>query len=266
MAEKEMERKNSITYILIGLLVVASFAIGSLWTKVKTLEKGGVTTGTGNQTAQGPTSVSPTPLPVVVNDDDPFLGPKDAKVTAVVFADYQCPYCGAFSGYNQEIVKYMQDSAKKRGTTWEPTEINLIKDYVKTGKVKLVFKDYPFLDQSSDAKESHLAAEAAWCAGEQGKYWEFHDYLFSHQKGENEGTFSKDNLKKIAITVGLKASDFNTCFDGGKYQKKVDDAQVYGQGVGVNGTPALFVNGKMVPGGAIPYDQVKKVIDAELNK
>lgn len=260
----EAKRKNYTIYILVGLLIVAAFFIGSLYTRVKTMEKGQTV---GQQTA-APTSIPiPTLKPLTVSNDDPSLGPKDAKVTAVIFADYQCPYCGAFSGLNQEVIQYMQETSKSRGSEiWEPTEQNLIKDYVKTGKVRLVFKDYPFLDARSETKESHWAATAAWCAGDQGKFWEYHDYLFSHQKGENEGTFSKDNLKKFAAALGLKTADFNTCLDSGKYEKKVADATIFSQSVGVDGTPAFFVNGKVIPGGTVSYSQVKAVIEAELKK
>ncbi|MFH0864267.1 MAG: DsbA family protein [Candidatus Gottesmanbacteria bacterium] len=260
MVEKtNVPSKNPIIYILVVLLVVAAFFIGTLYTKVKTLEEGKGTSPTDNKTAQT-TPVAPTFAPLAVSDNDPSQGPKDAKVTLVVFSDYQCPFCGAFSGLNQEIISMM----KKRDTTWEPTESNFIKDYVKTGKGRLVFKNYPFLDQGTEARESHIAAIAAECANEQGKFWEYHDYLFSHQKGENEGTFSKDNLKKFAGILGLKAADFATCLESGKYDKALDEAVAFGQSVGVNGTPASFVNGKLVGGGAVPYSQVKQAVEAAL--
>lgn len=248
-------KKNYTTHILIILLVVGAFALGSLYTKVKYLEKGVSTTPSATApSAAGPSQAVAPKADVKVNDNDPFMGPKDAKVTVVEFADFQCPFCGAFSGLNPDVVKSMQS----RDATWQPAETNIIKDYVKTGKVKFVWKDYPFLGQ-----ESVWSGAAARCAQDQGKFWEFHDYLYSHQSGENQGSFSKDNLKKFAQAVGLNTGDFNKCVDSGKYDSKMQEAMTYGQSVGVNGTPATFVNGTLISGAA-PYAQFKTAIDALL--
>lgn len=246
----ETSKRNPINYVLVGLLLVAAFAIGSLYTKNKALEEG-KTLGVKQEPSAPPSKVE-----VKVTDEDPSMGPKDAKVTMVIFEDFQCPFCGAFSGLNEEIISSM----KARDSTWEPALSNIIKDYVKPGKVRLVWKDYPFLGQ-----ESYYAAEAARCAGDQGKFWEYHDYLFSHQKGENEGAFSKENLKKFAAELKLDTKDFNSCLDSGKYSKKMQEATTYGQSVGVSGTPASFINGKMISG-AVPYTRIKDVIEEELKK
>lgn len=243
--------KPSLNYILVGLLVVASFVIGSLYTKVKSLE-GSKNTGAGGG---GPAAVSPAPrAELTVSDSDPSLGSKDAKVTVVIFEDFQCPFCGAFSGLNKDMVGRMQ----QRDPSWQPPLSNLKKDYVDTNKVRLVWKDYPFLGQ-----ESTWSAQAARCAQEQGKFWEFHDYLFSHQNGENQGAFSKENLKKFAADMGLKTGDFNTCLDNDKYAEQMKQAMTYGQGVGVSGTPATFINDKLISG-AVPYTQLKTAVDEAL--
>lgn len=251
--------KNYITYGLIGLLVVAAFLIGTLYTKVNYLEKGGGTNTLGTQAGnngQQPQAPIPTggKVNVQVTDKDPSQGPSDAKVTVVEFADYQCPFCGAFSGLSPQDVQSMQ----ARDSTWQPAEPNIVKDYVNSGKVRFVWKDYPFLGQ-----ESTWAGEAAKCAQDQGKFWEYHDYLYSHQGQENSGAFSKDNLKKFAATLGLNTTDFNNCLDSDKYAKAMQDAVAYGQSVGVNGTPATFVNGVLISGAA-PYSQFKTAIDAAL--
>lgn len=109
---------------------------------------------------------------------DHSLGEANSKVVMVEYADYQCPFCGRFFT-----------------NTVEP----VIEKYVKTGKIQYVYRDFAFL-----GKESTKSAEATLCANDQGKYWEFHNYLFTHQNGENEGNFSDTNLKKIAAELGLK--------------------------------------------------------------
>lgn len=255
-----VEKKNYINYGLVGLLIVAAFLIGSLFTKVQLLEKGTSSAANNNKVGavagggQQPSVAPGAKVDIKVTNSDPSKGQANAKVTVVEFADFQCPFCGAFSGLSDRDVKSMQS----RDATWQPAEPNIIKDYVDSGKARFVWKDYPFLGQ-----ESNWSGEAARCAQDQGKFWEYHDYLYSHQGGENQGAFSKDNLKKFAVTLGLNATDFNNCLDNGKHTKDLQDAVTYGQSVGVNGTPATFVNGVLISGAA-PYSQFKTAIDAAL--
>src|SRR5581483_8456824 len=162
-----------------------------------------------------------------------------AKVTVIEFADFQCPFCEQW---------------------FKTVEPSLIKDYVDTGKVKFAFRQYAFLGQ-----ESTWAAEAAECANEQGKFWDFHDYLYNHQGQENSGTFSKANLEGFAATLGLNTSQFNQCLETDKYAKAVSDEFAEGQKAGVQGTPATFVDGQLVSG-AQPYTAFKTLIDSELAK
>ncbi|MEI7765591.1 MAG: thioredoxin domain-containing protein [bacterium] len=113
-----------------------------------------------------------------VSTSDFVLGSPTAPVTIVLYVDFQCPFCGKF---------------------FKETEQNVLANYVKDGKVKLVSRDFAFLGE-----ESQKSAEAARCANDQGKFWEYHDYLFTHQNGENKGNFSNLNLKTFAKEVGLK--------------------------------------------------------------
>ncbi|OGH10694.1 MAG: hypothetical protein A3B38_04405 [Candidatus Levybacteria bacterium RIFCSPLOWO2_01_FULL_36_13] len=231
---------KSYTPVLAVLLVVAAFLVGVLFTKVQYLEKGQGTTI--------PTDIQPTDngqqpqagQKVDVNTGDlPVLGNKDAKVTVIEFADFQCPFCE----------KWFTDVGA-----------NLIKDYVNTGKVKLAFRHFAFLGD-----ESNWSAEASECANEQGKFWQYHDYLYEHQGAENSGAFSKDNLKSFAATLDLNTSQFNSCLDSGKYTKNVQDDTKAGQDAGVSGTPTAFVNGYSIVG-AVPYSELKAKIDEELAK
>lgn len=172
-------------------------------------------------------------------DDDPFLGNPKAKVTIIEFSDFQCPFCGRF---------------------FQTVEPQIIKNYVETGKAKFVYRDYAFL-----GPESNWAAQAADCANEQNKFWEYHDYLFNHQDGENQGAFSMANLKGFAKTLGLNAGTFNKCLDSDKYASEVAGDVADGQKAGVNGTPTVFINGRSVVG-AQPFDAFKTIIEEELNK
>jgi len=167
----------------------------------------------------------------------PVLGNANAPVTVVEFGDFQCPFCERYFQSNQSA---------------------LVAEYVNTGKVKFVWKDYSFLGQ-----ESTWSAEAARCANDQGKFWPYHDYLYTHQGSENSGAFSVANLKKFAVVVGLDTAKFNSCLDGGGYASAVTQSTQYGSTLGVTGTPATFVNGTLIVG-AVPYSDIKTAIDAAL--
>ena len=113
-----------------------------------------------------------------ISNSDFVTGDQNAPVTIVLYVDFQCPFCGKF---------------------FKETEQTALANYIKDGKVKLISRDFAFLGD-----ESLKAAEAARCAADQGKFWEYHDYLFTHQNGENKGNFSNLNLKTYAKALGLK--------------------------------------------------------------
>jgi protein-disulfide isomerase len=125
--------------------------------------------------------------------------------------------------------------------------------------VRFGYFNFAFLGE-----ESKWAAEAAECAGDQDAFWQYHDYLFSHQNGENGGAFSKDNLKGFATTLGLDAKAFNTCLDSGKYTQLIQDQANLAQQVGVSTTPTFAVNGKRVEG-AQPFSAFQQIIESILN-
>ncbi len=170
----------------------------------------------------------------------PVKGNKDAKVTIVEFADFRCPFCERF---------------------FKDAETSLMKDYVDSGKVKYAFRHFAFLGQ-----QSVWAAQASECANEQGKFWEFHDWLYNNQAPESDlEYYSKDNLIKYASNVGVDTNQFASCLNSDKYAKQVQDDLSDGQKAGVNGTPTIFVNEIPIVG-AQPYSAFKTVIDQELSK
>jgi protein-disulfide isomerase len=161
----------------------------------------------------------------------PSKGPAGAPVTIVEFSDFQCPFCSRAIAAVDEVTKTYGD------------------------KVHLVFRNFP-LDFHKDAQK---AAEAAQCANDQGKFWEMHDKLFASQ-AQGLGV---DNLKKFAGDLKLDTAKFNKCLDSGEKAAVVKADQADGAKVGVNGTPAFFINGIMLSG-AQPFDEFKTLIDAEL--
>lgn len=163
-------------------------------------------------------------------DDDPSKGNPKAPITIVEFSEYQCPFCKKARPIINEILETYKD------------------------KVFYVFRDFPL----SFHKQAKKAAEAAQCAGDQKKYWEYADLLWEHQ-GDQE----PDNLKKFAKEAGLNEKKFNDCLSSGKYGEEIEKDIEAGSKVGVSGTPAYFINGIMLSG-AQPVDKFKEIIDEEL--
>jgi predicted DsbA family dithiol-disulfide isomerase len=162
----------------------------------------------------------------------PSRGADNAKVTIVEFSDFECPFCGkGEESVHQVMEKY-------------------------AGKVKVYFRHFPLSFHPNAPK----AAEASMCANDQGKFWEMHKQLFA-----NRTALTVDELKKHAATVGLDQAKFNDCLDSGKMKAIVDADTKAGADVGVNGTPAFFINGKLLSG-AQPLAEFEKIIDAELKK
>ena len=138
----------------------------------------------------------------------------------------------------------------------EPT---LIKDYVDSGKVTIVYKHSAFLGQ-----ESVWAAQAAECAADQGKFWQYHDTLFLNQHGENQGAFSRDRLKQIAKDLGLDTAKFNQCLDSGQHDTDVKNSSDSATALGFPGTPAFLLNGQKYS--YTNYNSLKAAIEAALAK
>jgi protein-disulfide isomerase len=170
------------------------------------------------------------PPKVEVAATGPAQGPESAPVTIVEFSDFQCPYC----------VKA------------EPTVKEVVAAY--PGKVRLVYRDYPLPGHPLAPK----AAEAAHCAGDQGKYWQMHDRLFAAG-----GKLEVESLKGYAKEVGLDSAKFDACLDSGEKASVVAFHKKAGDEAGVNGTPAFFINGRLISG-AQPAEAFKQAIDAEL--
>ena len=169
--------------------------------------------------------------------DGPTKGSEKAPVTIIEFSDFQCSFCRKF---------------------WQTTLPLIEKKYIQTGKVKFVYRHFAILGKPSTA-----AAQAAECAGEQGKFWDYHDKLFS--SAGSPLAFTDGKLKGYAKELGLKSQAFNQCLDSGKHLKKVEDETATAAFLGARGTPAFLLNGKLFAG-AQPFEVFEAAIEEELKK
>ena len=183
-------------------------------------------------------------LSIFTANSSPFLGNENAPITLVEFGDYQCFFCNKF---------------------FHETEGAIIKNYVETGKVKIIFKDYTII-----GPDSISAAQATHCANDQGKFWEYHDDLYDNWDGENNGWASVNKLKEFAKNLGLDSVMFDECLDSNKYENLVLASSTDAKTLGLSGTPGFFVIGPdnkitKIPG-AQPFESFQNIFDAELAK
>lgn len=250
--------------VIIALLISVSntYSIISLNSSTDSVTGNVVVAGSGGDSGgelkeaqprqPSPSAEPPQPsVPGDLADDDPYLGPDDAKVTVVEFSDYECPYCGASAGTHQGLI----DRFLSQDPTWEPAVPGLRK-LAEDGIIKYVFRDFPLTSIHKDAQK---AAEAGECADDQGKFWEYHDRLFESAK------LDVASLKQHAADLGLDTASFDLCLDSGKYTAEVTKDLQDGSSAGVRGTPAYFVNGQLVSG-AQSFKVLEQVINQELNK
>ncbi len=163
----------------------------------------------------------------------PTLGPASAPITIVEFSDFECPYCGGLFPTLKEIETKYAD------------------------KIRVVYRQYPLISLHPHAQK---AAEASLCADEQKRFWDFHDSLFGNQQD-----LTVDSLKRRAVELKLDAPAFNTCLDSGKHAETIKKDIVEGSRAGVSGTPAIFINGRLLSGNQ-PYTSIAQVIEDELQR
>jgi protein-disulfide isomerase len=192
--------------------------------------------GSGTAVKTAPTPTQPTAKAgelAPVTKDDHSRGNAKAKVTIVEYSDFQCPFC---ERHHPTLQKVMDDYGDK---------------------VQWVYRHFPLTSIHPQAMPSALASE---CAAEQGKFWEYSDELF-----KNQDSLSAEYYSTLAGELGLNQNKFDECVSSKKYQSVVDEDIASGSAAGVTGTPATFINGQLISG-AVPYESIKQVIDAELAK
>lgn len=231
--------EGSITFKKSTLWKISTFVFAALF--VISLFTGGFRgSGSGNRVTGGTVNIPDIPTGVVsVNakdyiDDDSVLGDKNAPLTIVEFSDFQCPFCSRFRTETFDQIK---------------------SQYIDTGKVKFVYRDFPLTSIHPMAQKS---AEAAECADDQGKFWEMHDVIF-----ERQASLSLTSLKQWANELGLNENDFNKCLDSGKYTNEVNKDASDAQRAGGQGTP-YFIVGNQPVSGAQPFAAFQAAIESQL--
>jgi len=187
----------------------------------------------------GPTEIT---METFVENGSPVLGNPNASITLVEFGDYQCHYCHVF---------------------FESIEGKIIKNYIETGKVKMIFKDYNII-----GKDSVKASQGAHCANDQGLFWEYHDILYSNWTGENNGWASGANLANYAQDIGLEMNQWTDCMSQQKHSKTILDSNEDAKKLQLTGTPAFFIissDGQVSKlFGAQPFEVFERVFDEKL--
>jgi len=179
-------------------------------------------------------------------DDDPMKGDPNASITIVEFSDFQCPFCAKFH---------------------ETTLPQIEQNYISTGKVNFVYRDFPIQSIHPNAVTASLASE---CSDDQGKFWEIHDMIFKNQRNWQglEIAESANLFKEYAIDIGLDMDEFDSCMTSGKHFEEIQNDLNDGRTYGVTGTPGFFVGNEKIGFtkliGAQPYSSFQKVIEQQL--
>jgi len=151
----------------------------------------------------------------LIENGSPIMGNPNAPITILEWGDYQCTFCYKFHQNTLDIIK---------------------EEFVKTGEVKIIFKDFPL-----NGLDSKLAAEATYCAQDQDKYWEYHDELYKNWGGERTGWITRESLEKFAMTIDLNLKEFNDCLDNHTYKDRVNTHYQFGKELGIDATPSFLV-------------------------
>ncbi|TBR08530.1 MAG: DsbA family protein [Candidatus Nitrosotenuis sp.] len=251
MSNENPGRTISITKttIIFGVvLLVLGYFIGNTIPITSNIAKQQPNIGMITSTV-GQDDTSTTKFAGSVNFDVPsiakFRGSESARLNLVEFGDYQCPFCEKF---------------------FKETEPILAKEYIDAGKVK-----FYFLDVSIVGPDSIILAQASWCANDQDKYYEYHDYVYANQGQENSGWGTPDKVKNLVKNIsGIDIEKFGQCLDSKKYESRSQQLTSFANQIGLTGTPTMFVGnselGYTKITGAQPYSVFKQVIDKYLEQ
>jgi protein-disulfide isomerase len=236
--QQQRQRLWTIGMVVVGAVLVA-FAF--IWPSLRS----------NQATSDALASITPiAPVAFTAAKDGTHLGDPNAPVKMDVWEDFQCSGC---LHYSQNI------------------EPSIIQKFVETGKVYYTFHFFLLIDGASTTGESHQSANAAMCANEQSHFWDYHQILFANWLGENVGSYSDARLVAMAQSIGLDMSAFKKCFKANTYADQINKDFQDGQKMGVQATPAIFVNGQVAVSSAgaryIPsIDDLSKMIEGFLGQ
>ncbi len=230
------QNENKGLSLPVAILIAAVLIAGSIIYLVGSLNRGAQPGG--NQAQNPAPSAADMQKLLAPGGRDVILGEEKAPVTLVEYGDYQCPFCARF---------------------YKNTELLIRENYIRTGKVRMIFRDLAFL-----GPESQATGEAAECAKDQGKFWAYHDALYETELAdaqENNGNLNRDLFLKLAKDNGLDVPAFAACYDSHKYAQTVQDVTKQANNAGIQATPTSFVNGVAIQG-AQPYETFGQAIDS----
>ncbi len=230
-----VSRASYVTFGVIAVSLLTGYSLGNLYPL------------TPVPSANGPPVqvVQPQTVKLSLPSFAPFRGADSAMVNIVEFGDYQCPFCDRL---------------------FQLTEPQIMQNYVNTGKVRFYFLDLVIL-----GPDSQTLAQGAWCANDQGKYYDYHDFIYSHQGQENSGWATPAKVKNLAANLtGLDSQQFNSCLDSQKYAPRIQQLTQLAEASGATSTPTVFIGndriGYVEVVGAQPYAVFQQVIDSQLRK
>ena len=244
-------KKSTFNKLIIGIVTIAIISvffvgyfvgINSVEPEQIYIRNADVLDTTKNKQATSPQTV------LVSSDDDPMMGNPNAQITIIEFSDFQCPFCKRFHSDTLPLIQT---------------------NYIDTGQVRFVYRDFPIQSTHPNAMPAALAAE---CADDQGKFWPYHDIIFQNQGQwkDLELTQAVNLFKQYAGELQLNGDEFATCLDSGKYLDEVNNDYQDGQKYGIEGTPGFFIGndklGYTKISGAKPYQSFQAVLDEALAK
>ena len=237
---RDTARPRPRAYWIVGVPVVA-LALGGAIIALSVISSGGDEGGAGDQT---PVATQHLCTSGSVPVDGHSCGEDSAPVKIVELSDYQCPYCKRFV---------------------DDTEPEVETEYIQKGLVQLEFRYFAITGGNAppDENEATLAAEAAECANDQGRFWEYHYKLYAEQRGENRGAFVPERLKQFASDLGLDRAEFDACLDSHKHIGLVEEQRDQAVAAGARGTPSFLINGELVVGYQ-PFEGFRQYIEEAL--
>jgi protein-disulfide isomerase len=217
--DKQDRRSNLLKYSAISIILIVVVVFGYKFFS-------------GGSDPNSSTITGSSTLNLDIESNEKVKGDPNAPVTIVEYSDFECPFCGKFV---------------------QQTFPSIEQQYINTGKVKFIYKHFPLRNIHFSAQ---TAAEAAECANEQGKFWEYHDLLF-----ENSPSFRENNLVDYATQVEMNSDQFKECLSSGKYKSVIEQDLRDGSAAGVRGAPGFTVNGQLISG-AQPFSVFQQLIDS----